>query len=75
MRNHVNVHQLVCLANLEAMNAHFIIEGLFQSERLRKLNTLAVSQMTILAVYLLANRTGSFEIQCIGKRGCSSFLS
>jgi hypothetical protein len=48
MRDHANMHQLVCLANLEAMNAHFIIEGLSQSERLRKLNTLAVSQMTIL---------------------------
>ncbi len=48
MRDHANMHQLVCLANMESMNAHFIVEGLSQSERLRKLNTLAVSQMTIL---------------------------
>jgi hypothetical protein len=48
MRDHANMHQLVCLANLEAMNAHFIIEDLSQSERLRKINTLAVPQMTIL---------------------------
>jgi KilA-N domain len=48
MRDHANMHQLVCLANLESMNAHFIVEGLSQNERLRKLNTLAVSQMTIL---------------------------
>ncbi len=42
------MHQLVCLANLESRNAHFIAEGLPQSQRLQKLNTLAVSQMTIL---------------------------
>jgi hypothetical protein len=48
MRDHANMHQLVCLANMESMNAHFIVEGLSQSERLRKLNALAVSQMTIL---------------------------
>jgi hypothetical protein len=48
MRDHANMHQLVCLANMESMNAHFIVEGLSQRERLRKLNALAVSQMTIL---------------------------
>ena len=48
MRDHANMHQLVCLANMESMNAHFIVEGLSQGERLRKLNALAVSQMTIL---------------------------
>ena len=48
MRDHANVHQLVCLANLESMNAHFIVEGLSQSERLVKLNELAIRQMRIL---------------------------
>ncbi|GAB3029587.1 KilA-N domain-containing protein [Bowmanella dokdonensis] len=48
MRDHANVHQLVCLANLESMNAHFIQEGLSQSERLQKLNQLAIRQMQIL---------------------------
>lgn len=48
MRDHANVHQLVCLANLESMNAHFITEGLSQSERLVKLNELAIRQMSIL---------------------------
>ena len=43
-----NVHQLVCLANLESMNAHFIVEGLGQPERLVKLNELAIRQMRIL---------------------------
>lgn len=48
MRDHANVHQLVCLANLESMNAHFIAEGLPQPERLQKLNTLAIRQMQVL---------------------------
>ena len=48
MRDHANVHQLVCLANLESMNAHFIVEGLPQSERLTKLNALAIRQMRVL---------------------------
>jgi hypothetical protein len=48
MRDHANVHQLVCLANLESMNAHFIAEGLSQSDRLVRLNALAIRQMRVL---------------------------
>ncbi len=48
MRDHANVHQLVCLANLESMNAHYIDEGLEQAERLIKLNALAIRQMGVL---------------------------
>jgi hypothetical protein len=48
MRDHANMQQLVCLANLESMNAHYIAEGLAQSERLQKLNALAISQMKVL---------------------------
>lgn len=48
MRDHANVHQLVCLANLESMNAHFIQEGMTQADRLQKLNQLAIHQMKIL---------------------------
>ncbi|WP_409522704.1 KilA-N domain-containing protein [Nitrincola sp. MINF-07-Sa-05] len=48
MRDHANVHQLVCLANLESMNAHFIQEGMPQPGRLQKLNELAIRQMRIL---------------------------
>ena len=43
-----NVSQLVCLANLENLNAHFIQEGLTQSERLHKLNRTAIQQMALL---------------------------
>jgi len=48
IRDYANVSQLVCLANLESLNAYFIKEGLSQSERLQKLNQIAISQMKIL---------------------------
>lgn len=48
MRDHADMHQLVCLANLESMNAHFITQGVSQSGRLVKLNELAIRQMRIL---------------------------
>src|SRR5690606_38209599 len=48
IRDHANVHQLVCLANLEAMNAHSIEHAMAQPERLQKLNELAIRQMRVL---------------------------
>lgn len=48
IRDYANVSQLVCLANLENLNAHFIENGLSQSERLKKLNQTAIGQMKIL---------------------------
>ena len=42
------VNELICLANLENLNSVFINEGLKQSERLQKLNKVAISQMKIL---------------------------
>lgn len=48
IRDHANIHQLVCLANLESMNAHYIAESLPQDKRLKKLNVLAINQMRVL---------------------------
>lgn len=48
IRDYANVAQLVCLANLENLNAVFIAENLAQSNRLVKLNQIAISQMKIL---------------------------
>jgi len=48
IRDYTNVSQLVCLANLENLNAVFINDGLEQSKRLLKLNQIAISQMKIL---------------------------
>lgn len=42
------MNELICLANLENLNAVFINYGLKQSERLEKLNKIAISQMNIL---------------------------
>lgn len=48
IRDVANVSQLVCLANLENLNAHFIQEGLGQPERLVRLNQTAIQQMRLL---------------------------
>ncbi len=48
MRDYANASQLICLANLENLNAVFINDGLPQSERLTKLNQIAIGQMHIL---------------------------
>ena len=48
IRDQANASQLVCLANLENLNALFINEGMAQPERLKKLNRIAIEQMEIL---------------------------
>lgn len=48
IRDEANVSQLVCLANLENLNAHFIHQGLSQAERLKVLNQTAIHQMNLL---------------------------
>jgi hypothetical protein len=45
VRDYSDVTQLVCLANLENLNAEYIRVGLSQKERLIKLNLSAISQM------------------------------
>jgi hypothetical protein len=48
IRDYANVSQLVCLSNLENLNALFIQEKTPQAERLRKLNLIAIQQMKLL---------------------------
>ncbi len=48
IRDDADVSQLVCLSNLENINALFIKEGLGKMARLEKLNNIAIEQMTIL---------------------------
>ena len=48
IRDQANASQLVCLANLENLNALFINESMAQPERLKKLNRIAIEQMEIL---------------------------
>ncbi len=49
MRDYADSSQLVCLANLENLNAHFIQQGMPQAERIGELNRTAIRQMTILS--------------------------
>ena len=48
IRNYAGINELICLSNMESLNAVFISEGLSQSERLIKLNRIAIHQMQIL---------------------------
>ena len=51
IRDYATMNQLICLSNLENLNAVFINEGLPQSERLEKLNLIAIQQMRVLENY------------------------
>jgi len=48
IRDYANVAELVCLVNLENLNALYINEGLSQSERIIKLNQIAIHQIKLL---------------------------
>lgn len=48
IRDMANVHELICISNLENINALLIEQGMSQENRLIKLNQLAIQQMTIL---------------------------
>jgi len=48
MRDYATINQLICLSNMENLNAVFINEGILQHDRLHKLNKIAIQQMTIL---------------------------
>ena len=48
IRDYSTINELICLANLENLNSVFINDGLKQSERLIRLNNIAISQMKIL---------------------------
>ena len=48
LRDYASINELICLSNMENLNAVFINEGLPQNERLIKLNQIAIHQMRIL---------------------------
>ena len=48
IRDYANINELICLSNMENLNAVFINDGMAQSERLIKLNQIAIQQMRIL---------------------------
>ena len=49
IRDYAEVSQLICLSNLENLNAYLIERGVSQSERLLELNRAAIRQMKVLA--------------------------
>ena len=48
IRDYANINELICLSNMENLNAVFINENMAQKERLIKLNQIAIQQMKIL---------------------------
>ena len=63
IRDYATITELICLANMEAINSEYINEQIPQAERLMKLNRIAISQMQILSEVsgrkLLADTTES----------------
>ena len=55
MRDYASINELICLSNMESMNSVLIEGGLSQSDRLARLNEMAIRQMEILTYH--ANRT------------------
>ena len=48
IRDYASINELICLSNMENLNAVFINDGMPQSERLIKLNQIAIQQMKML---------------------------
>ena len=48
IRDQASINELICLSNMESMNSVMINEGLSQSDRLSRLNEMAIFQMEIL---------------------------
>jgi hypothetical protein len=49
IRDYASINELICLSNMENINAVLINDGILQKERLLRLNKIAIQQMTILA--------------------------
>ena len=48
IRDYASINELICLSNMENLNAVFIDQGIPQPERLVKLNQIAIHQMRVL---------------------------
>ena len=49
IRDYASINELICLSNMENINAVLINDGISQNERLLRLNKIAIQQMTILS--------------------------
>jgi hypothetical protein len=57
IRDHAHLNELICLSNLENINALFINEEINQSERLIKLNQIAIKQIKLLKTVGIGPKT------------------
>ena len=48
IRDYATVNELICLSNMENINAVLINDGVSQAERLKKLNEIAITQMRVM---------------------------
>ena len=48
IRDYASINELICLSNMQNLNAVFIDQGMPQNERLIKLNQIAIQQMHVL---------------------------
>lgn len=48
IRDYASINELICLSNMENLNALFISDNMTQAERLVKQNKIAIQQMKIL---------------------------
>ena len=48
IRDYASINELICLSNMESLNAVFIQDGIPQRERLIRLNRIAIQQMLVL---------------------------
>ena len=62
IRDYATINELICLSNMESINAVLINDGIPQNERLIKLNQIAIQQMLILESFnnrLIENDDGN----------------
>ena len=48
-RDYADINQLICISNMENLNAVMIEDGIPQPQRLKRLNEIAIHQMKILS--------------------------
>ena len=48
-RDYADINQLICISNMENLNAVMIQDGVPQPDRLKRLNEIAIHQMRILS--------------------------
>ena len=62
MRDYASINELICLSNMENLNAVFIEQGIPQQERLIQLNRIAIQQMSVLANHYNQNADESVKL-------------